>query len=278
MTMCMCWWQGIENILKLGEEDKEKSGAEMNDFSRLVEEADGIVENDNIEIIELQQHIERIRQVLSLDPAADGTRTQQLAAFEQINSNKFLAHYPHLPMSLQIRGPLLAARKRNLDIEVQALVERLCSDHKDHRLLGDILRSELPDAINDEDNELFNNHLRTLAQIPPDILLWKCLEIDKILGQGMSTFGSDQTLHDACLLLRGFFHSARQDPDYLKKTEIILDGKAIKVRSIDAQNRLKRSLLFYREIISKRTLLDVLRMTPSWATTLFYGARFRKFL
>ena len=42
MTTCTCWWQGIENILKLGEEDKEKSGAEMNDFSRLVEEADGM--------------------------------------------------------------------------------------------------------------------------------------------------------------------------------------------------------------------------------------------
>ena len=40
--MCTCWWQGIENILKLGEEDKERSGAERNDFSRLVEEADGM--------------------------------------------------------------------------------------------------------------------------------------------------------------------------------------------------------------------------------------------
>ena len=51
MTTCTCWWQGIENILKLGEEDKEKSGAEMNDFSRLVEEADGM---DKLET--LQSH------------------------------------------------------------------------------------------------------------------------------------------------------------------------------------------------------------------------------
>ena len=51
LTMCTCWWQGIENILKLGEEDKEKSGAEMNDFSRLVEEADGM---DKLET--LQSH------------------------------------------------------------------------------------------------------------------------------------------------------------------------------------------------------------------------------
>ena len=34
--------EGIEHILKLGEEEKEKSGAEMNDYSRLVEEADGM--------------------------------------------------------------------------------------------------------------------------------------------------------------------------------------------------------------------------------------------
>ena len=34
---------GIENILKLGDEDKEKAGAEMNDFSRLVGEAGGMV-------------------------------------------------------------------------------------------------------------------------------------------------------------------------------------------------------------------------------------------
>ena len=51
LTTCTCWWQGIENILKLGEEDKEKSGAEMNDFSRLVEEADGM---DKLET--LQSH------------------------------------------------------------------------------------------------------------------------------------------------------------------------------------------------------------------------------
>jgi importin subunit alpha-1 len=43
--------EGIENILKLGEEDKEKSGAELNDFSRLVEEADGM---DKLET--LQSH------------------------------------------------------------------------------------------------------------------------------------------------------------------------------------------------------------------------------
>ena len=51
MTTCTCWWQGILNILKLGEEDKERSGAEMNDFSRLVEEADGM---DKLET--LQSH------------------------------------------------------------------------------------------------------------------------------------------------------------------------------------------------------------------------------
>ena len=43
--------EGIENILKLGEEDKEKSGAELNDFSRLVEEAEGM---DKLET--LQSH------------------------------------------------------------------------------------------------------------------------------------------------------------------------------------------------------------------------------
>ena len=51
LTTCTCWWQGIENILKLGEEDKERSGAERNDFSRLVEEADGM---DKLET--LQSH------------------------------------------------------------------------------------------------------------------------------------------------------------------------------------------------------------------------------
>ena len=43
--------EGIENILKVGEEDKEQLGAEMNDFSRLVEEADGM---DKLEA--LQSH------------------------------------------------------------------------------------------------------------------------------------------------------------------------------------------------------------------------------
>ena len=42
--------KGIGNILKLGEEDKDKSGAELNDFCRLVEEADGVDKLETLQV------------------------------------------------------------------------------------------------------------------------------------------------------------------------------------------------------------------------------------
>merc|ERR1711998_543060 len=47
--------EGIENILKLGEDDKEQTCAETNDFSRLVEEADGM---DKLEALQSHQNDE----------------------------------------------------------------------------------------------------------------------------------------------------------------------------------------------------------------------------
>ena len=71
--------EGIENILKLGEDDRERAGADMNDFSRLVEEAEGM---DKLEALQGHQNEEIYERAMKILENYFGIEEEEVTAIE----------------------------------------------------------------------------------------------------------------------------------------------------------------------------------------------------
>eukprot|EP01047_Picozoa_sp_COSAG01_P010628 COSAG01_NODE_454_length_16827_cov_61.424199_3_plen_570_part_00 len=71
--------EGIENILKLGEDDKEKTGAEINDFSRMIEEADGM---DKLETLQSHANDEIYQRAVKILETYFGLEEDEVAGIQ----------------------------------------------------------------------------------------------------------------------------------------------------------------------------------------------------
>jgi importin subunit alpha-1 len=71
--------EGIENILKLGEDDMDKSQTDVNDFSRLVEEADGM---DKLETLQSHANDEIYQRAVKILETYFGLEEEEVASIQ----------------------------------------------------------------------------------------------------------------------------------------------------------------------------------------------------
>lgn len=81
--------EGLENILRVGEKEKETTGAERNEFADLIEAADGLDKIEQLQSSSQQEIYDKAVKLLEIYFGADGEEDIEGVAPPQISGSQF---------------------------------------------------------------------------------------------------------------------------------------------------------------------------------------------